>query len=75
VTEREVVVVATFGSRVEAQLVVGMLTSYGIRAAMSADDAGGWEPQLQQGSGVRVLVHRDDAARAGELISEAEKDD
>ena len=49
--------VATVSSRFEADLIVGFLQQYGVRAAVSADDAGGQEPQLQL-EGVRVLVAR-----------------
>jgi hypothetical protein len=64
------VTVAVVGSRVEAELIVGMLRNHGIKAAASADDASGWEPQLQLGTGVQVLVPADDAARARKLIGE-----
>ena len=47
-----------------------MLRSNGIRAAISTDDAGGWEPQMQIGSGVSVLVDEEHAARARELIGD-----
>lgn len=47
--------VAVVASRAEAELIVGMLRSHGLRAAVSADDAGGQYPQLQV-EGVRVLV-------------------
>jgi hypothetical protein len=47
--------VAVVASRTEADLIVGLLESYGVRAMVSADDAGGQEPQLQL-LGVRVLV-------------------
>ena len=62
-----VVVVA---SRTEAELIVGMLRSNGLRAVVSADDAGGVEPQLQL-QGVRVLVAASDEAAARQLIAEA----
>ena len=62
--------VAVASSRVEAELIVGMLRSNGVRAVLSADDAGGQEPPLQL-SGVRVLVPRSDEAVARELIAEA----
>ena len=39
--------VAVAGSRIEAELIVGMLRSNGVSAVLSADDAGGQEPQLQ----------------------------
>ena len=52
---------AVVGSRIEAELIAGLLRSHGVRAAVTADDAGGQEPQLQLG-GVRVLVARADEA-------------
>jgi len=66
------VAVAVVGSVVEAQLIAGMLQSCGIRAAVSADDVGGWEPQLRQTRGVRVMVNADDAAQARKLIDDAQ---
>jgi hypothetical protein len=61
--------VAIVASRSEAELIVGMLRSNGLRAAVSADDAGGQEPQLQI-QGVRVLVAPDDEASARRLLAE-----
>ena len=56
--------VAIVGSRTEADLIVGLLESEGLRAVVSADDAGGQEPQLQlQGVRVRVAASEADAAR------------
>jgi hypothetical protein len=63
--------VAVVPSRIEAELIVGMLRSNGVRAAVSADDAGGQEPPLQLG-GVRVLVSRSDEAMARRLIATAD---
>jgi hypothetical protein len=62
--------VAIVGTRTEADLIVGMLRSNGLRAAVSADDAGGQEPQLQL-QGVRVLVAPSDEAAARQLLAEA----
>ena len=62
--------VAVVASRTEAELIVGMLRSNGLRAVVSADDAGGVEPQLQL-QGVRVLVAASDEAAARQLIAEA----
>ena len=62
--------VAVVGSRTEAELIAGMLRSNGIQAAIAADDAGGWDPQLQTASGVDVLVPAEDAARARKLIGD-----
>jgi hypothetical protein len=64
------VAVAVVASRTEAELIVGMLRNNGLRAAVSADDAGGQEPQLQL-QGVRVLVPPSDEAAARQLIAAA----
>jgi hypothetical protein len=48
-----------------------MLRSHGLRAALSADDAGGQEPQLQL-QGVRVLVAPSDEAPARRLLAAVE---
>jgi Putative prokaryotic signal transducing protein len=64
--------VAVVASRTEAELIVGMLRSNGLRAAVAADDAGGQEPQLQL-QGVRVLVASSDEAAARQLLAEAEE--
>jgi hypothetical protein len=47
--------VTVASSRIEAELLVGMLLSNGVYAVVSADDAAGLEPQLQI-HGVRILV-------------------
>jgi len=62
---------AIAGSRTEAELIAGLLRSNGIAAAVSADDAGGQEPQLQL-QGVRVLVASADEARARRLLAAVE---
>lgn len=58
-------------SRTEAELIVGLLRNNDLTAAVSADDAGGQEPQLQT-QGVRVLVAPSDEAEARRLLSEAD---
>jgi hypothetical protein len=58
-------------STTEAELIVGMLEANGIAAAVSADDAGGLEPQWQLTQGVRVLVAPEDTAEARRLVAEA----
>jgi hypothetical protein len=63
--------VAVVTSRTEAELIVGMLRNNGLRAAISADDAGGQNPQLQM-QGVRVLVAPSDEASARRLLAAAD---
>jgi hypothetical protein len=63
--------VAVVASRTEAELIVGLLRSHGLRAEVSADDAGGQYPQMQA-EGVRVLVAPSDEASARRLLAEAD---
>jgi hypothetical protein len=69
--DRAAVSVAVVGSRTEAELIVGLLRSRGLRAASAADDAGGQEPQLQL-QGVHVLVAAADEAAARRLLAEVD---
>ena len=62
------VCVAVVGSRTEAELLAGILRSHGLKAAVSADDAGGQYPQMQI-DGVRVLVAPSDEASARRLLA------
>jgi hypothetical protein len=71
VVEGAPVPVAVATSRIEADLIVGLLQSYGLDAAVSADDAGGQEPQLQL-QGVRVLVAPSDEFEARRILAAAE---
>lgn len=64
--------VAVVTSRTEAELIAGMLRNNDLWAVVSADDAGGQEPQLQA-QGVRVLVTPADAAAARQLLDEANR--
>ena len=58
-------------SRTEAELIAGLLRSNGLRAAVSADDAGEQDPQLQL-EGVRVLVAPSDEAAARQILAAAQ---
>lgn len=60
-------VVAVVGSRVEADLMVGMLHTHGIAAAVSGDDVGGIDLALQS-QGVRVVVPDSQADEAHRLL-------
>jgi hypothetical protein len=65
------VTVAVVGSRVDAELIVGMLRNHGIPAVVSADDAGGVELALQA-QGVRVLVPESNASAARRLLGDSQ---
>jgi hypothetical protein len=64
--------VAVVDSRSEADLIVGLLRSNGLRAGIAADDAGGTNPPLQISEGVRVLVDPADEADARQLLAEVQ---
>jgi hypothetical protein len=68
--EGATVPVAIVTSRIEAELIVGMLRNYDVRAVVSADDAGGQDPALQN-QGVRVLVAPFDEVEARQLLAAA----
>jgi hypothetical protein len=63
--------VAVVASRTEAELIVGLLRSHGVSAAVSADDAGGQYPQMQL-EGVQVLVAPGDEASARRVLAAAD---
>jgi len=67
--ESEPVCVAVVSSRAEAELIVGMLRSGGLRAAVSEQGAGGRYPEWQL-QGVQVLVARADEAEARECLAD-----
>jgi hypothetical protein len=62
--------VAVVDSRIEGELIAGLLRSHGVAADVVTDDAGGQEPQLQL-RGVRVLVAPSDEAEARAVLAAA----
>ena len=62
--------VAVVDSRIEGELIAGLLRSHGMGAEVVTDDAGGQEPQLQL-RGVRVLVAPSDEAEARAILAAA----
>ena len=69
--ESEPVCVAVVTSRAEAELIVGMLRSGGLRAVMSARSARERQPDLRLRD-VQVLVARADEAAARECLAAVE---
>lgn len=68
------VLLATYGSRPEAEVVVALLRSEGIEAIVLTDSAGGFEPQLDMIRGVRVLVAEEDLSAAREIVEGIDED-
>lgn len=63
----ELVCVATFTSRMDAELAQAVLESQGIRASVEVDDAGSMLPPLA-GAGAGVFVHAADESAAREAL-------
>ena len=66
----DAIVLETFSSRIEAEMAAGLLESEGVEAMVMADDAGGAYPMFQFIRGVRLLVYREDEARAREILKD-----
>lgn len=67
--------VATFRTRLEAEMARGLLEVEGIPAIVAADDAGGWRPDLPLvAGGVRLLVRAEDEAAAREILARVPED-
>ena len=69
------VVVTMVRSRIEADIVVGLLQGYGIAAMATSDDMAGLDLALQQSGGVRVLVPAEQLDEARQVLAEATADD
>jgi hypothetical protein len=64
------VVVRSYGSRVEADLAKGELEDAGIPATIKADTAGGMREHLAcSGAGFQLLVREEDATAAREVLA------
>jgi hypothetical protein len=64
----EPIAIAAYGTRDEAEVVLGLLATAGIEAEIRADDAGGAFPFVLSG-GAQVLVDESDAKAASELLA------
>jgi hypothetical protein len=64
------VVVQSFGNRLEAELAKGVLEEAGIQAIIQGDTAGRMREHLAwSGAGFKILVREDDAARARDVLT------
>jgi len=68
----ELVNIKTFSNEMDASMAQQILEQSEISSFVSADDAGGMEPQLQLSMGVRLVVNRADAERALEILGSME---
>jgi len=66
----DLVCIKTYQNRMEAELAKGLLESKGIKAMVSADDAGGAHPALLWATGgVRLLIKKKDIQKAIEVFN------
>ena len=66
----KLVVVQSFGNRLEAELAKGVLEEAGIQAIIQGDTAGRMREHLAwSGAGFKILVREDDAAKARDVLS------
>lgn len=64
----DLIVLGTYSSLIEANLVKARLSTEGIEALVQSDDAGSMTPTLITVRGVRVLVRETDRARAMDVL-------
>ena len=64
----KLIVAKVFNSRVEAEMAKSFLESYGIKALIRSDDAGGMFPQQQYTRGVELSVGKSDLREAKKLL-------
>ncbi len=64
----DLVVVATFADRPEAELAKGALEAAGIDAVVRSDDSGGLRPAMTFSNGAQLVVRAVDAEAAREIL-------
>jgi hypothetical protein len=69
----ELVVVRTFGNRIDAELAHSALEAAEIESTIVDDDGGGTQPELWL-RGVTLVVRAEDAARAEEILGQADSE-
>ncbi len=66
------IILKTYGTEIDANIDKGRLEAAGINAEVTSDACGGMRPHLAYSLGVKLLVLREDEARAKELLDTAE---
>jgi len=69
----ELVVVRTFGNRIDAELAHSALEAAEIESTIVDDDGGGTQPELWL-RGVTLVVRAEDAERAEEILGQADSE-
>jgi Putative prokaryotic signal transducing protein len=74
--DRKLVVVRSYGSRMEAELAKGALEDAGIPAMIQSDTAGGMREHLAwSGAGFKILVREEDATVASDVLTPVAADE
>jgi hypothetical protein len=72
----KLIVVQSYGSRIEAELAKGALEDAGIQSMIQADTAGGMREHLAwSGAGFKIVVREEDATVAREILTPVEGDE
>jgi hypothetical protein len=72
--QANLVVVRSYGSRLEADLAKGALEAAGIQSMIQADTAGGMREHLAwSGAGFRILVREEDATVARDVLTSGDE--
>ena len=64
----ETITLTVFNTEMDARMAHVVLRDEGITTFVFKDDGGGMEPHLQRTNGVRLVVKRDDAERARQIL-------
>jgi hypothetical protein len=71
----DLIKIRTFLKKYEAELAKGLLAEQEIKSIISADDCGGYRPHLPLGmGGIQLLVKKEDAEKAKEILKTLETD-
>ena len=68
----DLVMIRNYTSEIPATLAKAALEGSGIDTMIQKDDCGGMNPFLQAVTGVQLLVRREDAERAEDILKQSE---
>jgi hypothetical protein len=68
----KIVEAANYGTRMEADVAIALLTANGIQASGKYGDSGGWLPHVALVDGFRVVVFDDELDAAKALLAAAD---
>jgi hypothetical protein len=66
--------IARYSEVSEAEVARGLLQSHEIPVLLQRDDAGGMEPPLHLGEGLRLVVPAEHAQRARQILADAQRE-